>query len=156
MSQYKRPYLANIQREFETDRSLVSYLEQKLPTGALVFQLPLQGFPEVGPTHQMHDYEQLRPFIHATSLRFSHGAMKGRGDDGWQVALAALRTPDMVAALERYGFGALLINRKGFADAAIGLSAEMQALGYDPLWHGGEYLAYALQPAAYAQRPAGH
>src|SRR5262249_34041228 len=96
--------------------------------GAMVFQLPYMPFPECGPGHNLKDYELLRPYLHSTRLRWSHGAIKGRETDEWQKMVAALPAPDMLERLIASGFSGLYIDRRGYADRGAALEAALTRL----------------------------
>ncbi len=130
------------------DRELGKLLEGKLPPAAMVFQLPVMLFPEGGPRGQLGDYEHFRPYLSTGSLRFSYGTLKGRSRGRWQREAEDLPTRELVQRLERYGFSALYFNKRGFADQAEKLIAELKALGRTEMIEGrqGNQLAVILQP----------
>ena len=131
-----------------TDRALGELLEGKLPAGAMVFQLPVMMFPEGGPRGQLGDYEHFRPYLATSSLRFSYGTLKGRSRGRWQRDAENLSTEELVQRLERYGFSALYLNKKGFADRGEKLLAELAAMGRTQMIEGrqGDQVAVMLQP----------
>jgi hypothetical protein len=112
-----------------SDRELGQRLEDALPDGAMVFQLPVVTFPEAPVHFQLGDSEHFRPFLATETLRFSYGSIKGRSRGQWQRDLARLPTADMVRALESYGFSAIYLNRRGFADRGDRILAELAAMG---------------------------
>jgi phosphoglycerol transferase len=114
----------------EADRLLGRELEAALPDGAMIFQLPVQGFPEVVPPWQLTDYELFRPYLATETLRFSYGAAKLRARSRWQRDLEHAPTAELVRRLEQHGFAALYINRKGFEDRAERILQDLTALGY--------------------------
>ena len=137
-----------IAERLEADRALGTILEARLPKGAMVFQLPVMMFPEVEPRGQLGDYEHFRPFLATSSLRFNYGALKGRSRGRWQRELEELPTEELVRRLEHYGFAALYLNRRGFADHAEKLLAELRALGRTQVIAGasGEQVVVLLEP----------
>jgi phosphoglycerol transferase len=122
---------AEIALRVNSDRKLGRELEAALPEGAMIFQLPVLGFPEVLPPFRLADYEHFRPFLTTSTLRFSYGAAKFRARSRWQRDLENVQPATLVKRLERYGFAALYLNRKGYEDRAERLLAELAALGYD-------------------------
>ena len=145
------PGLANQQRIAErlaADRALGTMLEARLPKGAMVFQLPVMMFPEVEPRGHLGDYEHFRPFLATNSLRFNYGALKGRSRGRWQREIEELPTVELVHRLEHYGFAALYLNRRGFADGAEKILAELRALGRTNVIAGalGEQVVVLLEP----------
>jgi hypothetical protein len=103
---------------YQQDAEFVHRIEAELPPDAMVFELPYVTFPEPSrrQDQRMGDYDMLRPYFHSHTLRWSHPAMLGRSDDAW-IQMVSLRPPaGLVARLTDAGFGAILINRQGYAD----------------------------------------
>ncbi len=123
----KRPA---IQTRVHDDRTFGEQLEARLPANTMIFQLPLAVFPEGNPVIDMDSYEHLRPYFFTKTLRFNYGSNKGRSDSSWQAEIERLPASEMAKRLESLGFGALLINRKGFVDDAQGLVSFLDQLGY--------------------------
>ncbi len=113
------------------DQALGREMEAVLPAGAMVFQLPVMGFPEVVPPWRLTDYELFRPYFSTHTLRLSYGAAKLRARSRWQRDLERLPTAELVRRLEEYGFAALYFNLKGYEDRAGQTLQELSALGYD-------------------------
>ncbi|MDP3069613.1 MAG: hypothetical protein Q8N18_04960 [Opitutaceae bacterium] len=139
------------------DRAFGRELEAALPAGAKVFQLPVLGFPEVQTPHKLDDYEHFRPYLVSTTLQFSYGAAKLRARSRWQRDLEGRPMAEMVPRLEQYGFAALYINRKGYADRAEGLLRDLDQMGYSrrieaPL---GNQVVVFLRPVDRPRRPLG-
>lgn len=121
---------ARMAADFRSDEKLGRELEALLPPGAMVFQLPILGFPEVLPPHRLADYEHFRPYLATNTLRFNYGAAKFRARSRWQRDLENVPVETLVRRLESYGFSALYINRKGYEDRAERLLEELAGLGY--------------------------
>ena len=132
-------------------------LEAALPRGAMVFQLPVLGFPEVVTPHRLVDYELFRPYLNTTALRFSYGAAKFRSRSRWQRDLENLPVKEMVDRLERFGFAALYLNRRGFVDGGEKVLASLRELGYRGTIDGGksEQVAVLLKPSPQPELPLG-
>ena len=111
------------------DRAFTKTLESALPRGTMLFQLPVIDFPESPPVNQMHDYDHLRLYLFSHYLRYSNGNDKGRSADAWQKQVERMPPAEMIATLESYGFGALYINRKGYADNARALLENLKNSG---------------------------
>jgi phosphoglycerol transferase len=132
-----------IRPTFENDAAFVRQIEVSTPSHAMVFQLPYASFPEQGTIQDMGDYELLRAYLHSRTLRWSHGAMRGREDDTWQRSVAGLPPEDMVTALTEAGFAGIYIDRFGFADRAVALEKALRKLLLAaPLVSGDGRLAY--------------
>jgi hypothetical protein len=141
-----------------SDREFGQRLEAALPAGAMVFQMPVVVFPEAPPQFQLGDSEHFRPFLATNALRFSYGAIKGRSRGQWQRDLARMPTAELVKALESYGFAAIYLNRRGFADRGERLLAELAALGRTGRIEGvrREQIVVPLQPSATPVPPLAH
>ncbi len=137
------------------DRVLGQEIEAVLPAGAMVFQLPVQGFPEVVPPGRLVDYELFRPYLATHTLRFSYGAAKFRARSRWQRDLERVPPATLVRRLEKYGFAALYINRKGYEDRADALLRDLAALGYGHRLQSqlGNQVVVPLRPAANPRLP---
>ncbi len=128
------PRYDEIRREFANDAEFVRRAEGVLPSGAMVFQLPFTEFPEGMPAGGIRPYDQLRPYIHSRSLRWSFGAMKGRYGAFWNSHVAEQPAGEMVRTLALGGFGGILIDRAGYVDRGAALEAELtRQLGVRPL-----------------------
>jgi phosphoglycerol transferase len=147
--------LKTLAAEVQGDRVFGRRLEQALPRGAKVFQLPVLGFPEVATPHRLGDYEHFRPYLASETLQFSYGSAKGRARGRWQQELEARPVPEMVRRLEEYGFGALYINRKGYADRAEALLRDLEGLGYTQRIEGpiGDQVVVPLRPIPLPRPP---
>ncbi len=142
------------------DRRLAGQLEAALPAGAMVFQLPVLGFPESTPPWRMGDYEHFRLYLHSSRVRFSYGAAKFRARSRWQLELEEADPLDLARELEGYGFAALVLDSRGYQDGGDALLRGLAKLGYPRLDAAGrDPLAIVpLRPSAepvlpLAQRP---
>lgn len=138
-----------------SDAMLVRSLETVLPAGAMLFQLPVVDFPEGPHIHRATDYEHLRPYLHASQLRFSYGSDKGGEREAWQRRTEALEPETLADALERIGFSGLLINCKAYEDGASALRARLASSGRQEAWESPdrEFLFIRLKPAAVPSAP---
>ncbi len=132
----------------QSDRNFAIELESQMQQSSMVFQLPVAAFPEIPPIHQMADYEHFRPYLFTQRLHYSYGTNKGRGDADWQIELSKLVPADMATKLEAYGFGAIMINRKGYEDKGVRLINELVNTDRPVLADNGELVAIRLKPAA--------
>ncbi len=139
--------IAQSSQAIKSDAAFAKRLQQTLPENAMVFQLPVASYPEVPPIHRMKDYEHFRPYLHTKNLRYSYGNTKGRGEEDWQKEVAALPATVMIEALQRYGFDALYINRKGYKDNADNLVDQIRRIGKPVIAESGELIAFRLAPS---------
>jgi hypothetical protein len=137
------------------DREFSFSLENALPKDSMVFQLPLMPFPESSPINAMADYEHFRPYLHTTFLRYSYGTNKGRVDSAWQDQVASLPPRELVNSLENAGFGAVIINRKGYQDGGKKLIHGFLEAGKSVIADSPDMIAFVLQPAIHPVLPLG-
>jgi phosphoglycerol transferase len=137
-----------VRRVVAMDRAFVREAEALLPAGTAVFQLPHVGYPEVVPPGRMHSFDSLRPYLHSRTLRWSHGAMKGRPAGEAIAALAARPVAALPAALAEAGYGALLVDRAGYRGEEAALRAALAPPLRAPLVtsENGRFALFALAP----------
>ncbi|MCX6966596.1 MAG: hypothetical protein NTZ46_02255 [Verrucomicrobia bacterium] len=105
--------IAEDARLVDSDRAFAQQMEARLPKGAMVFQLPLMEYPE-SPAPGMPSYDHV----------------KGRSWTEWPQHLGS-SFPEVVHALESFGFAAVYVNRNGFGqDKGAGLLQSFRNLGY--------------------------
>ena len=132
----------------------VCRMEQAMPPGGMVFQLPAASYPEAGVIHQMPDYAHLACHAYSKTLRWSYGTNRNRRWDCWHQHVAGLPPADMVRALALADFAGVYVDRRGFADRGEALVAELRTLlgpevaASDP----GEQLLFSLAPAVHRLR----
>ena len=140
-----------------SDVKLGRELQAALPARAMIFQIPVLGFPEVTPPFRLVDYEHFRPYLTTENLQFSYGAAKSRSRSRWQRDLENLPIETLVRRLEGYGFAALYLNRKGYEDRAEKILGELTALGYTNRLQGavGQQVVVLLNPTTQPKLPLG-
>jgi phosphoglycerol transferase len=121
-----------LERAWDSDDVFMHGIERDLGSGAAVFQMPYVFFPEAGAIVAMGPYDQVRGWLHADSLRWSWGSVRGREGD-WQGALVRLPAPEALDALTAVGFTGLIIDPAGYDDHGAGIEAEYtRTLGQEP------------------------
>jgi len=118
--------LRAIGERIASDRAFFARLEESLPAGAMVLQIPLMDFPE-SPAPGVSAYDQLRPYALGSRLHWSFGTVKGRPRDPSIRALQGKDVRTMVAILRQRGFSAVVVHRGAFADRARDLEAKLLA-----------------------------
>lgn len=140
------PDYPGVAARYTSDARFVGQIESLTPH-ADVFQLPYVSFPESPPVYNMMDYEQLRGYLHSTTLSWSYGAIRGRAGDAWIHHVSALTPSQMVPALHSRGFGGVWINKDGYKDRGVAVQAAWtMLLGEEPLVNSdGHLLFYRLK-----------
>ena len=139
--------IAQTEAVLRADKDFATTLESGLPKGSMVFQMPVMPFPESPPIVSMADYEHFRPYLHTSSLKYSYGTTKGRGDNAWQDNVAGLPPEELAAQLETAGFRAVIVNRKGYEDRGRGLIQGFLSAGKTVVADSHDMIAFALQSA---------
>jgi phosphoglycerol transferase len=103
---------------FERDRNFISEIEQSLPQGSAIYQLPYMPFPEVAPLYNLDTYDLSAGFLHSKELRWSYAGMKGREGDLFYRMLAREPIEKQVDVIRQMGFSGIYIDRRGFKDNA--------------------------------------
>src|SRR5262249_8571090 len=112
-------------RRFYEDQFFIRQLESRVPAGTMVFQLPYEDFVYGGRRERMLPGDQMRPYLHSKTLRWSWGAMSGRNHN-WTKVTADLPLDQLIERISFAGFGGLLIDRYGYKDSEI----EQSVLSY--------------------------
>ncbi|HEX3669856.1 MAG TPA: hypothetical protein VHY55_11950 [Acidimicrobiia bacterium] len=121
-----------LERAWNSDDVFMHGIERELGKGAAVFEMPYVFFPEAGSIVGTGPYDQVRGWLHADSLRWSWGSVRGRDGD-WQGALVRLEAPEALNALTAVGFTGLMIDRAGYEDQGARIEAEYTStLGQGP------------------------
>lgn len=115
-------------RLWRTMRETGARLEQALPAGAAIFQLPAVPFPEAGRTGTMGDYEHFLPFLASRRLHFSYGQIRTTQAYRWARQTASLAPSNMIPTLAQAGYAALWIDRRGIANEAADLIAQLRQM----------------------------
>jgi len=97
------------------EMAVVRQLEERLPKGAMVFQLPLTGFPEDGGLERMIAYDHARPNLWSHNLHWSWPSFSHK-HHAWQRKIDGLQGEALVQALVLSGFDAIWIDRFGYKD----------------------------------------
>jgi hypothetical protein len=132
--------------EWNSDAQFVSAIEQQLPPGAMVYELPYLPWPEGPGSYATTNQDPWRGFLHSDRLRWSFAGMRGREAD-WQEYTTRQPTPDMVDAIAASGFDGIYLDRNGYVDRTVenGIAAALG--GARPLESGdGRFAFYDLRP----------
>lgn len=122
-----------IRIQFESDRTFVRDIENIIPSGAAIYQLPYMAYPEVPPLHRLEAYGLMRGYLHSDSLHWNYGGMKGRDGDLFYRDLAQQSLQNQIIAISKLGFSGIYLDRRGFADGGSVIEKELgQILGSGP------------------------
>lgn len=113
---------------FARDAAFVERIEETLPDGAAVLQLPYVPFPEPQPRYPVAGgpYDQAKGYIHSDTLRWSWGGVKRREAD-WQVGLAEQPASAVVRSAAAAGFQGLYADRAYWVDWGAAFESRVRA-----------------------------
>ena len=139
-----KPNYVYAQETFYSDKSFVENIENSVPDGAMIFQLPYHKYPESGPVNAMNDYHLFTGFIHSENLKWSYGGIKGRNSDLWNQKVSSLSTSDMVKTVSLAGFEGIYIDKRAYSEADYNkLNQELiSILQVSPLYSQNNQLAF--------------
>jgi hypothetical protein len=104
-------YAANA-AAFATDANMVSAIQRSMPSKAAILQLPYRRFPETAPVNGVNVSDQLLPYLHSSTLRWSGGGIKGRPSVEWQTELGSLPAPELAVSAAAAGFSGILVDKQ--------------------------------------------
>ena len=138
----------SIRAEYGAVESAVRKLEERLPRGSMVLQLPLRPFPSDTGTGGMGPYVHFRAYLVSRHLRWSYPPLMNE-HMLYQSRLMRLTIPELMAAARRDGFAGVLIDRSGYADGAASVEGEIaQVLAPDGVvWRNERYIALDIRKA---------
>ncbi|MBM6405973.1 hypothetical protein JQN72_17155 [Phycicoccus sp. CSK15P-2] len=138
-----------IATEMDGLRAYTSDLHEATGGGCGVFQLPVLPYPEtLGPV-DMQGYDQLKPYLAGSDLKFSFGAMRGTAAADWMLAAPTDDVRRLATELRAAGFCAVEVDTAGFTDDQDPSAALTETLG-EPVARtsDGTFVAWALPGAA--------
>ena len=134
---------------YRSDLDFATHAERWLPHGTMILELPILDFPETQAPGNMVDYDPVIPYLNSTTLRWSYGAIKGRYWGLWQDGMISRPIENIVDTAAASGFGAIYIDRNGYADKANAMGAKLDALGIAHIEaRNGRYWLYDIRPYA--------
>jgi hypothetical protein len=142
--------ILRVRADVLADKKFAGEMESKLPNGSMVFELPVWDYPEAPEVNQMTDYEHFRPYLYTQNLRYSYGSDKGRARERWQREAEQMGPQGLKIILERYGFAAVVVNRKAYADHGTSLIEGLKPSG------GAEVIAESFDLVCVRLNPSSH
>ena len=123
---------AETKQRFESDDAYFSALEERLDTGDSVLLLPYIPFPENSGATGVLASDQLVPYLHSTSLRWSNGGIKGRPTADWPGELSNYDDDDLATLASSAEFDGIMIDRAASLDRGAAVEETLTAqLGED-------------------------
>ena len=113
---------ADVADESQGIRDVIVALEQRLPHGSLVAQVPVQAEPlQQG---KMHAFDQLKPYVLSRTLRWTFPATTPEAQK-WLEDMISVDPADLIARLRQDGVSAIVIDRLAYRDGGAALLATL-------------------------------
>ncbi|HEX3152496.1 MAG TPA: hypothetical protein VHR66_30765 [Gemmataceae bacterium] len=155
-NEYQAPNHHELQAEHAAWCAFGGRMEDALPAGGMVFQLPAVSYPEAGTVAKMPDYAHLMCHVYTRKLRFSYGTNRNRRWAEWQEYVTCLPPAEFIRALVLADFAGVYVDRRGYADHGDKIVAELRSrLGPEAVSSAsGDQLLFTLAPTAQTIRSA--
>ena len=114
--------------EYTSDHNFITRIENSVPQGSMIFQLPYMWFPEYGVLNRMGDYDHFKGYLHSKTLRWSYGAMKGRKGDDLIRWVSSKPLSGLVRIISLAGFNGIYVDRYGYRDNGAELENKLKTL----------------------------
>ncbi len=112
---------------FEHDKSFIQSIEESVPAGSAIYQLPYMGYPEFSAVNNLGSYDQARGHLHSNALKWSFGGIRGREGDWFYRKLAHLPIEQQLTVVQALGFVGVYIDRRGY----LNTNTEKRCLIYE-------------------------
>lgn len=118
-----------------SDCEFIQRMEDELPEGAMIYQLPYHPYPEGGERRDMGDYHLLTGFLYSDTLRWSYGGSKGREEDKWNKSVSSMEYSEMIQTLKEKEFAGIYVDRRAYSEKRFDkLYASLnECLGHEPI-----------------------
>jgi hypothetical protein len=98
---------------FSSDFEFISFIENKMPENAMIYQLPFDRYPEEG------GYRHFIGTLHSKKLKWSYGAIRGRYPDYWHQKVASCPIEVKLKILSFVGFEGIYIKRSAYSEEEV-------------------------------------
>ncbi|MHB1172821.1 MAG: hypothetical protein ACYCZY_10095, partial [Lacisediminihabitans sp.] len=146
------PDYAATSAAFRQDAALVDSIARAVGAHASIVQLPYRDFPESAAVNGVPDTDQLKPYLHSSTLHWTGGGVKGRPDSEWVTVLQALPADALTQSAAAAGFDGILVDRQSYGDLANAFVSELRNQLGKPVVTSKDhrYEFYSLTPALLA------
>ena len=120
-----------VKTQFIESKKFVELIEDSLPSGSAVYNLPYTDFPEPNPANGLA-YENGEGFLHSQSLKWSYGANKSTSGAEFYRNLSTEPISRQLRVIRRMGFGGVYLDLRGLGVGAQPILNEFLNLGLAP------------------------
>jgi phosphoglycerol transferase len=121
------PDYAEAAATFDDVSALVGRIEELLPEGSSVLQLPYFPFPEHVPIRGMNLYGHMQAYLTSTELRWSYGAVEGTKED-WHRSVADAPLTTLLDAAAVAGFSGVWVELAAYPEDGAALVGDLTGL----------------------------
>jgi hypothetical protein len=104
---------------YYSDTKFITKIENMLPAGSMIYQMPFHRFPGDGQKNKMGDYKLFIGLLHSKKLRWSYGAIRGRYADYWHQKINAIPLEGRIKILSFMDFAGIYIDRRAYDEGSI-------------------------------------
>jgi len=97
---------------FLAEKWFVKKIEEKLPTGAMVYQYPYSQWLTDSNYYGWGSFAHVRLYLHSAALRWSNGASKNSPVDNWHSHLSRLPIDQLLTEIQGAGFISVVVDRR--------------------------------------------
>jgi len=113
---------------FFRDRKFIAAIEDLLPRGAAIYQMPYMPFPESANISNLGGYDLLVGFLNSKELRWSSGGMQGRKADLFYREISKKPITEQITTARSMGFAGIYVDKRGYADGGRSVIDEISRL----------------------------
>ncbi|GGF14062.1 hypothetical protein [Subtercola lobariae] len=125
---------AGIAATYNSDKTFFAGIQESLPAGANVLQLPYIPFPENLAANGLVGSDELIPFLQTTTVDWSAGGIKGRPKSDWPYAVSQEPGADLVKLAAGSDMSGILVDTWAYDDkGAAVVSALTAAISEAPI-----------------------
>lgn len=103
----------DIKKTFDENKTIVQEIEQIMPSGSMIFQLPYMKYPEARGQCMLDSYDLFVGYLHSKNLKWSFGAIEGREEANWYAWASSLPIQKMLPTIAMVGFNGIYIDTSG-------------------------------------------
>ncbi len=141
------PYAASA-AEYTNDATMVTDITSAVGADASIVQLPYREFPESASAYGVPDSDQLKPYLHSSTLSWTGGGIKGRPAAEWTRWLQDLPADQLTRSAAVAGFAGILVDLRSYGTDTGQVTDIKKQLGAPVVTSpDGRYEFFALAPA---------
>ncbi|WP_157155322.1 hypothetical protein [Diaminobutyricimonas sp. LJ205] len=133
---------------YAEDEDWFQTIDDALPAGADVLQLPYVPFPESSSATGVLGSEVLVPYLHTSDLNWSGAGIKGRPRSDYPLALQQFQPSEIATLAAAAGFEAIMVDKRALPDPSAMEDGLTAAAGAPLESDSGRYLYFDLSDVA--------